>query len=243
MAGNPPGASGTGLFNVGVARHDEVGQAVAVHVTDSRAAVPAERCDTCVARSFREVAVTVVPQEQLLGGSRDVEIGVSVGVEVAGDAARSSDGEVRARVLADVFEATAVVPVERRLGKAARAPPARNLDDGVRVDGEEVELAVAVVVEPAETRALHGGDVGCGIPPECSLPEVDTHLVGDVDELRARRSHVARARTLGSSACSLDPQAASVKTTARAAPAVRARATLTAARAYAMPRAARRRFA
>ncbi len=204
--------------------------------------MPAERCDTCVTRSLGEVAVAVVPQKQLLGGSRDVEIGVSVGIEVAGDAARSSDGEVRARVLADIFETTAVVSVERRFGEAARAPPPRNLDDGVRVDGEEVELAVTVIVEPAQTRALHGGDVGCGIPPERSLPKVDTYVVGNVDELRrAARTWLSEdARLVGLLArpagCECDDGGeGGARGQSSCDPHGRA--------AYAIPRAVRRRFA
>ncbi len=210
----PTRSVGDGVQGVRVARHDEVGQAVAVHVAHGRAGAPAERRHARVARALREVAVAVVPQEQLLGGGRDVEIGVAVRVEIGGDAACPADGEVRARVLADVLEAAVVVPVERRLRQAALAPPARSLDHGVRVDDEEIERAVAVVVEPAEARALHGGDIGCGVPPERPLAEVEPDLVGDVDETRAAR-RARLGQDAGLVACSLDPQAASV-TAARA---------------------------
>ena len=60
-----------------------------------------------------------------------------------------------------------------------------DVDVRVRVDDEEVEPAVRVVVQPAEPAAHHRRRVQGHPVPERTLAEVEPDLVGDVHERRA----------------------------------------------------------
>ena len=78
------------MLHVGVARDEEVEPPVAVHVGDSGTRVPAERDDARLAGAFGEVAMTVVPEQDVVRRGGDVEVGMAVAVQVGRDTALSA---------------------------------------------------------------------------------------------------------------------------------------------------------
>ena len=97
------------LAQVGVAGDEEIRPAVAVHVRDGRAGVPAAR------RELRlgERPVAGVPQDVDAARRRHDEVGVAVAVQIRGDAAVALDGQIGMRGGADVLE--------RAVGRSRRA--------------------------------------------------------------------------------------------------------------------------
>ena len=165
-----------------VAGDEQIGAAVAVDVGHRSARVPAEGVDPGGRRTFGERAVAVVPEQLVVGRRRDQEVGVAVSVEVRRHAALPADCEVRTRLLADVEERAPDVVEER----AARQPtvllPTTSIRVGERVDDEQVEPAVAVVVEPADTPSHHRGQVVGDAEAEGAVAEVEPDLRRDVLE-------------------------------------------------------------
>src|SRR5207237_5904261 len=85
---------------------------------------------------------------------------------------------------------------ERAARKAAVLLPLRDIAVGIRVDDEEVEPAVVVVVEPAEPAAHHRAYVVRHPVAERALPEVEADPVRDVGEPDADRGRERRDRLL-----------------------------------------------
>ena len=88
---------------VGIRRHEDVGSAVAVDVSDCSCGVPAGRGDAGLRGPFRERAVAVVPQQRVVSvgghvvaGARHVDVRMPVEVQVGGDAAVAAEGEIGA---------------------------------------------------------------------------------------------------------------------------------------------------
>ena len=169
---------------VGVAGDEEVGQPVTVHVAHRRPGVPAVVVDPRLARPLGEGPVPAVPQEGVVGGGRDVEIGAAVEVEVGGDAPVAAEREVGSRALAHVDERATLVVEERAPRQVALFLPARDVLDRVGVHDEQIEPSVVVVVEPAEASSHHRPVVSAvrGVP-ERALAETQPHLPGDVVEV------------------------------------------------------------
>ncbi len=86
------------------------------------------------------------------------------------------------RLLADVHERAPDVVEERAAGQSTVLLPATSIRIGERVDDEQVEPAVPVVVEPADTPSHHGGQVVGDSEAEGSLAEVEPDLRRDVLE-------------------------------------------------------------
>ena len=105
-----------------------------------------------------------------------------VAVEVRGDAAVALNARVRVRARAHVDEAAGRRSRRARSAGAAPRLPRLGVRVGVRVDGEEVEPAVVVVVEPAETAAHHPVYVVRHAEAEVVLREVEPDLRRDVGE-------------------------------------------------------------
>src|SRR5436190_1856549 len=80
----------------------------------------------------------------------------------AGDAALAADAYARPRGGGHVDEPAVDVPEETAPRKAAVRLPVADVPVRVRVDGEEVEPAVPVVIEPADAAAHHRRHVGSG---------------------------------------------------------------------------------
>jgi hypothetical protein len=104
---------------VGVARDEDVEQAVAVDVGHRRPRVPAEGPHPRAPGALGERPVALVPEHGVVGvaagvvaGGRDEEVGRAVAVEVRGCAPAAADAEARARRGRDVLEAVAEVAVE-----------------------------------------------------------------------------------------------------------------------------------
>ena len=165
---------------VRVAGDEEIGAAVAVHVGDRCAGMPAEGDDAGLARALGERAVAVVPEEHVVRRRRHVEVGVAVAVEVGGDAALAANGHVGVRRLRHVHEPAAHVAEQGAGRRAAVLRPQRELRVGVVVDREEVEPAVVVVVEPADSAAHHRLLFRRQAVPERALLEVESRAGGDV---------------------------------------------------------------
>ena len=177
---------------VGVSGHEQIRAAVAVHVADRGTGVPARRVDPGRAGAFREGAVTVSPQERVVavGGDvvargRHVEIRVAVEVEVGGDAAAAPELQVRPRAAAHVLESAVHVVEERAAGETAALRPAGVFVVRIRVDDEEVEPAVVVVVDPAQAAAHHRLGLVAHAEVECALREVEPDLGGDILQMNA----------------------------------------------------------
>ena len=113
VAREAAGGARYGVVQVGVARDVEVRPAVAVHVAGRGAAVPAEARDAGRAGALDERPVAAVPEQRVVAGSGDVEVGAPVVVQVGGDAAVPSQRDVCARPAADVDEPAALVVEER----------------------------------------------------------------------------------------------------------------------------------
>src|SRR6185436_7135250 len=133
-------------------------------------------------RTFGERSVAVVPEKLVVGLGRDQEVGVAVAVEVRCHAALPADLEVGMRLLADVHERAPYVVEERATRQSTVLLPPTSIRIGERVDDEQVEPAVPVVVEPADTSPHHGGQVVGDSEAEGSLAEVEPDLRRDVLE-------------------------------------------------------------
>ena len=168
-----------------VAGDEEVGPTVAVDVADGGAGVPAEGDDARGARALGEGAVPVVPEELVVGGGRDEEVGATVAVEVGGDAALAFDVESRVGLSRDVDEMPVVVAEE--LAVRQRATP--EVGVGVAVDDEQVDPAVVVVVEPANAPAHHRRRVRADAVAERALAEIEPDLPRHVLQPDAREPH------------------------------------------------------
>ena len=105
-----------------------------------------------------------------------------VEVEVGGDAAVPAKRKVGPRAAAHVLEPSAHVPEEGAPGEAAASLRRGDVDVRVRVDDEQVEPAVAVVVEPAEAAAHHRGRIQRHAEAESAVSEGQPDLRRDVDE-------------------------------------------------------------
>ena len=172
--GKPCVAPGIRVASFDVAADDRSGQPFAVDVADGSARVPAEDSDGGVLVRLGERAVAVVPQQRAAVGARDVQVGVAVEIEVGSDAALAPEGEAGAGLLGHVDEPA--VPTLRK--SARRRQPASRfplvaLVARVAVHDEEVEPAVAVVVEPAEPAARHRRRVRRLVPAERAVPEAE----------------------------------------------------------------------
>ena len=179
------GGAGDRPVHLGVAGDEQVGPPVAVHVADGRAGVPAEGDDPRRAGALRERAVPVVPEQLVVRGGRDVEVGEAVAVQVGGDAALSSHREACPRRAGDVHEPPVVVAEQCAARQAAVLVPCADVGLGVVVHDEQVEPAVVVVVEPAEPAAHHRRRVGRDAEAEGALPEIEADLLRDVRQANA----------------------------------------------------------
>ena len=187
VAGEPACRSGDRRVGVGVAGDEQVRPSVAVHVADRGARMPARRVDPRRPRAFRESAVAVSPEERVVAvggdvvaGSRHVEVGVAVQVEVGRDAAVAAKLQVCARAAAHVDELPADVVEQGTAGQATVLRPAHVVLVRVGVDDEQVEPAVGVVVDPAQAGAHHRLGLVVDAEAERALREVEPHLSGDV---------------------------------------------------------------
>src|SRR3989441_7696683 len=120
VVGKAGGGAGDGEVDVGVAGDEEIGTAVAVHICDRRARVPAVAPDPGGPSALGERAVAVVPEQLVLPVGGDEEVGVAVPVEIRGDAALATDREPCSRGAGHVPKAAPRVPEQR----AARKPSA-----------------------------------------------------------------------------------------------------------------------
>ena len=187
--------SGDQGVHVGVARDEEVGPAVAVHVRHGRAGVPAEGHQPVGSRALAEGAVAVVPEHPVADRRGHVEVGVAIAVEVGGDAAVAADLQPGARARGHVDEPPAHVVEELAARQAAVPQPAREIRVRVRVDDEQVHPAVVVVVDPADAAAHHGGGIAGHAVAERALAEVDADLLRHV--LQAHGGKALRGRACG----------------------------------------------
>ena len=177
---------------IGVRRDEEIRPPVPVDVADDGCRVPRLPVDAGPDGAFGERPVPVVPKERVPGVRRDVvpgaghvEVGATVHVEVGCHTAVSANGEVGAGARRHVHEPSSHVVVERGSREAAVGVRGNDVDVRVRVDDEEVQPAVRVVVQPAEPAPHHRRRVE-GLPvPERTLAEVEPDLVCDVHERRA----------------------------------------------------------
>ena len=106
---------------------------------------------------------------------------IEIGCDTAVPAHRDVDSGIRAHVL----EATTDVAVEPAPWQAALRLRGDDVDVRMRVDDEEVEPAVTVVVEPAQSSAHHRCRIQRHPESERSVAEVEPNLLGHVDERRA----------------------------------------------------------
>ena len=98
---------------VGVACDEQIRAPIGVHVADRRGRVPAVGVDPGGAGALDELAAALVPEQRVVAGRGDVEVGAPVAVEVGGDAAVPAQVEVGAGAAAHVDE-----PARRRFGRA-----------------------------------------------------------------------------------------------------------------------------
>ncbi len=182
VGGEPLHRARDGVRHVGVAGDEEVRTPIAVHVGHGSAGVPAEGNDPRVARALRERAVTVVPEQEIVRRGGDEEIGVAVAVEVGGDAALTAERQANTGLRRDVGELAVVVAVQVPGRQAAVCLPRGQVVVGVAVDGEQVEPAIVVVVQPAEAAAHHRLRVVRHSVAEGALAEIDPALRCNVGE-------------------------------------------------------------
>src|SRR5437870_1810837 len=121
--------------------------------------MPARGDDPVGARAFAERPVAVVPEQLVVLRRRDEEIGVTVPVEVGGDAPFAAHGTPGARGFSGVDEPSMLVAEEGGARKSAVRRIRTDVAFPVAIDDEEIEPAVVVVVEPAEPAAHHRGDI------------------------------------------------------------------------------------
>ena len=196
VRGEPGERFGDRCVRVGVAGHEDVREAVTVHVTHGRARVPAVLGDARRPRDLAEGPVAPVPQQRVVRVRRDVQVRVAVQIDVGRHASVAAQREVRPRAAADVGERPSFVVEEGAAREVAPVPPAGDVLFGVGVDHEQVEPPVGVVVEPAEPPAHHRRGVRRSVrEAERPVAEPETHLAGDVAQLRRhepRRVHLGR---------------------------------------------------
>src|SRR5207237_5187853 len=89
-------------------------------------------------------------------------------------------------------ELTVHVLVERSPWQPTLSFPSRGVGARIRVDGEEIEPAVAVVVDPTDASAHHRLVVARHPEAERALPEVEAHRRGHILQAVARRDGTAR---------------------------------------------------
>ena len=180
----------------GVAGDEDVRAAVAVHVRDGDARVPALLGHPGRARTLGECAAAVVPEQLDPVRSRHDEVGPTVAVQIRGDAAVALHREPRVRSRRHVAEMAANVLEQLRARQPAVSLPPRTVGARIRVDGEEVLPAVAVVVEPADAAAHHRLVVVRDPVAERVLAEVETDRRRDVRQPDAAqcRAHGRRCR-------------------------------------------------
>ena len=144
------------------------------------------------AGALREPAVAVVPQQLVALGGRDVQVRVAVAVEVGRDTALAPNRAPGAGRGRDVDEAAVVVAVQSRPGEPAAGRVRADVALPVAVHHEEVEPAVAVVVDEAQPAAHHRRGVVGDAVPERALPEVEPDLRRHVVQPVPRRHGDAR---------------------------------------------------
>ena len=126
---------------------------------------------------------------------RRIEVELAVLVEVGGDAPVPAQLEVGARAAAHVRERALDVPVERVARKPAPLLPAGDVgDDGMGVDGVEVEPPVVVVVQPADASAHHRHRIRGGLEAEGAVAKVEPDITGHVREMNAAEARSRRRR-------------------------------------------------
>ncbi len=205
VGGEAGGRARDRRVDVRVPGHEEIRAAVAVDVADCCARVPARVVDPSRAGAFGEGAVAVAPEKRVVpvggdvvAGGRDEQVRVAVLVEVARDAAVSTQLQVGARAAADVHESTLDVVEERAPRQVTALRPLVVLVVRVGVDGVEVEPAVGVVVDPAEATAHHRVRLTRVLEVEDVLREVEPDLPGHVLQADAAERVRRRRRLLRS---------------------------------------------
>ncbi len=173
---------------VDIAGHVKIEAAVVVVIGEGRARRPAAGGDAGRIGDVGERPVTLVAQQHVAAEEGQVDVGPAVVVVVAdrdalsppaaGDA--GGDGHVGERPVA-------VVPVER----AARALAVRESRQRRSVGEEQVEPAVAVVIEEGDARARGFEDVGARVLAAVGGPESEARGGGTVHEDDRRRGESA----------------------------------------------------
>src|SRR3989442_14745655 len=87
VVGKAGGGAGDREVDVGVAGDEEIGTAVAVHICDRRARVPAVAPDPGGPSALGERAVAVVPEQLALPAGGEQEVGIAFPVQGRGDTA------------------------------------------------------------------------------------------------------------------------------------------------------------
>ena len=181
-----------GVVRACVAGHEHVRAAVAVHVRDGDPRVPARRGHPGGPRTLGEGAVAVVPEQLDPGRRRHDQVGPAVAVQIRCRAAVALHPKAGAGCRGDVAEVPVNVLEQLRARQPAVRLPLRRVGAGVRVDGEQVLPAVAVVVEPADPAAHHRRVLLRGAVPEGPLPEVETDGGRDVRQPDAAQHRAHR---------------------------------------------------
>ncbi len=194
VGGEPVQRVRHGVVRARVTGDEHVGAAVAVHVGNRDAGVPAGRVHAGGAPTLGEGAVAVVPEELDPVRRRNDQVGPPVAVEVGRGAAVALHPEPGVSPRGDVVESAVNVLEQLRARQPAVLLPRRRVVARVRVDGEQVLPTVAVVVEPADSAAHHRRVVVRDPVAERVLAEVEAHRRGDVlqPDAAQRRAHGRR---------------------------------------------------
>ena len=166
---------------VGVAGGEEIGASVAVHVADRSAGVPARP-----GKVLALEGAAPVPEYGDAVRRGDDEVCPAVAVQVAGRAAVALQREACVRLLRNVREPAVDVSEELARREPALRLPALGVGARVRVDGEQVDPSVIVVVEEADAAAHHRLRLGGHAEAERALAEVDPDRRRDVLQLVRR---------------------------------------------------------
>ena len=185
VAREPGVGAGDRGVQVRIARDVEIRPAVAAHVSDRRACIPAGCGDPCRARPLRERALAAVPEQLDAGRRRDDQVGAAVVVQVRRDAPFAAHREACVRPRGHVHEPALDVPEKGAAREPSALLPERCVALRVGVDDEEVEPAVVVVVQPAEPAAHHRRRVEGHAEAKGALAEREADLGGDVLQLCA----------------------------------------------------------
>ena len=167
---------------VHVVHHPQIEIAVTIQIGERAARAPTRIADVRRGGDVGERAVAAIAVEHVGPVVGDVQVGAAVAVDVASAGAHPVLAMADPGTLGDVGErAVAAVAVEPMLR------PLRDRCIGKRpaVDDEDVDPAVAVVVEeqPARSHRLDEMFVGAGA---VGMAKRDAGLVRDIDELRKR---------------------------------------------------------